>query len=211
MRGRRPWLAVVMLAAGVVSLSSQAQRPAPPPEQRPTFRAGVNYVRADVYPTVDGRIVRDLRPEDFELREDGALQKLDSVRFVDPGPAHAAGGPRRAELGGRSRGPRPPIPARACSSSSSTPTTSTGPVATSAHLAFVEMLGQGMGEHDLVGVMTPEMSAASMTFGRRTSVIEEVLQRHFDLSRSPDAIEPGSRGRDCTTAATARATRRRRW
>jgi VWFA-related protein len=51
------------------------------------------------------------------------------------------------------------------------------------------MLGQGMGEHDLVGVMTPEMSAASVTFGRRTSVIEETLQRHFDLSRTPDALD----------------------
>ena len=58
-----------------------------------------------------------------------------------------------------------------------------------AHNAFVEMLGQSMGEHDLVGVMTPEMSAASVTFGRRTTVIEEILQRHFDLSRSPDSLD----------------------
>ncbi len=48
------------------------------------------------------------------------------------------------------------------------------------------MLGQSMGEHDLVGVMTPEMSAASVTFGRRTTVVEEILQRHFELSRSRD-------------------------
>ena len=177
---------VPLTAAGAVSLFSQAQPPAAPAAQQPTFRTGVNYVRADVYPTTDGQIVRDLRPEEFELREDGALQKLDSVRFVDPGRLR-----RRRSAWSRTRWPsparRPPIPARGCSSSSSTPTTSTGPASYKAHLAFVEMLGQGMGEHDLVGVMTPEMSAASVTFGRRTTVIEEVLQRHFDLSRTPDA------------------------
>ena len=123
--------AVVMLtAAGAASLSSQPQPLAAPAAQQPTFRTGVNYVRADVYPTANGQIVRDLRPEDFELREDGVLQKLDSVRFVDPGPPTQQTVRVEPNSVAESRAPPPPIPARGCSSSSSTPTTSTGPVHT---------------------------------------------------------------------------------
>ena len=40
----------------------------------------------------------------------------------------------------------------------------------------------------VVAIMTPEMSAASITFGRRTAVIEEVLQRHFDITRSGSGV-----------------------
>ena len=183
----RPWLAVMMLTtAGAVSLFSQAQPPATPAAQRPTFRAGVNYVRADVYPTTDGRIVRDLRAEDFELREDGAVQKLDSVRFIDPGPQtpqavrvepNSVAESRAAAADPRARLFIIFIDTYHLHWSSSY----------KAHNAFVEMLGQSMGEYDLVGVMTPEMSAASVTFGRRTTIIEEILQRHFDLSRSRDS------------------------
>ena len=189
MRGRRPWLAVMMLtAAGAVSLSSQAKPPAAPAEQQPTFRTGVNYVRADVYPTANGQIVRDLRPEEFELREDGALQKLDSVRFVDPGPptpqAVRVEPNSAAESRAAAADPRARLFIIFVDTYHIHWTSSY-----KAHHAFVEMLGQGMGEHDLVGVMTPEMSAASVMFGRRTTVIEEMLQRHFDLSRTPDALD----------------------
>ena len=189
MRRYRSWLAVTMFAAaGAVSLASPAQPPATPAAQRPTFRTGVNYVRADVYPTTDGKIVRDLRPEEFELREDGALQKLDSVRFVDPGPptpqAVRVEPNSVAESRAAAADPRARLFIIFVDTYHIHWTSSF-----KAHLAFVEMLGQGMGEHDLVGVMTPEMSAASVTFGRRTTVIEEVLRRHFDLSRTPDAID----------------------
>jgi VWFA-related protein len=188
MRRYGPWLAVMMLtAAGAVSLSSQAQPPATPADQRPTFRAGVNYVRADVYPTADGRIVRDLRAEDFELRENGTVQKLDSVRFIDPGPqtpqAVRVEPNSVAESRAAAADPRARLFIIFIDTYHLHWTSSF-----KAHNAFVEMLGQSMGEYDLVGVMTPEMSAASVTFGRRTTVVEEVLQRHFDLSRSRDSL-----------------------
>ncbi len=177
---------MALMAAAVVPVSSQGQRPGVPAEQRTTFRAGVNYVRVDVYPTIDGRIVRDLQAEDFELREDGTSQNLDSVRFIDPGPvvpqAVRAEPNSLAESRAAAADPR----ARLFIIFIDTyhlRWTSTF----KAHHAFVEMLGQSMGEHDLVGVMTPEMSAASVTFGRRTTVVEEILQRHFDLSRSRES------------------------
>src|SRR5512135_2987635 len=58
-----------------------AQAP-PPPQQRPTFRAGVNLVRVDVYPTLDGRAVSDLTRDDFEVREDGVLQRLETFERI---------------------------------------------------------------------------------------------------------------------------------
>jgi VWFA-related protein len=187
MRTRGRWLAVATLTAlGAASVASQTPRPAEPTGQQPTFRTGVNYVRADVYPTTNGHIVRDLRPEDFELREDGAQQKLDSVRFIDPGPPTPQAVRVEPNSVAESRAAAADPRARLFIIFIDTyhlRWTSTY----KAHNAFVEMLGQSMGEYDLVGVMTPEMSAAAVTFGRRTTVIEEILQRHFDLSRSRDS------------------------
>lgn len=49
--------------------------------QRPTFSAGTESVRIDVLVTEGGRIVRDLSPGDFEVRDEGVLQQLDVASF----------------------------------------------------------------------------------------------------------------------------------
>ena len=52
-----------LLAAIYVSGSLLAQdRPAP--QDTPTFRAEANLVRVDMYATLNGTLVTDLRPED---------------------------------------------------------------------------------------------------------------------------------------------------
>jgi VWFA-related protein len=91
-----------LLARG---LSAQTAAPASPPVQEttPTFRSGVQYVEVDVT-VVDhkGRPVRGLDRDDFEVYEDGVLQRVDSFRFVDiPLP------PRVASGSGSSRSPVP--------------------------------------------------------------------------------------------------------
>jgi VWFA-related protein len=65
----------VVVVALAVSLTSSAQTPAP------------GYlVHVDVFATdVRGRTVDDLKAADFELREEGALQTLETVRFVTGG------------------------------------------------------------------------------------------------------------------------------
>ncbi len=147
----------------------------------------------DVYPTVDGRILGDLKAEDFELREDGVAQTLDRVEFVDPGPAV----PDAARV--------EPNSVQQALDAAADPRARLFVIFIDtyhlhwtsgyrAYLAFADMLGRQIGERDLVAIMTPEMSAASITFGRRTAVIEEVLQRHFDITRSGSGAEPG-RGR----------------
>jgi Ca-activated chloride channel homolog len=53
------------------------------PPQQPTFRAGVEAVRVDVLVTEGGRTVPGLRPEDFELLDNGVPQRVDVVDPVE--------------------------------------------------------------------------------------------------------------------------------
>ena len=77
-----------------------AQQPQPP-QQPPVFRSGAELVRVDV--TVldrKGQPVRDLRAEDFELREDGVEQRIRSFDLLDLAPPAAADG-RNLEITSR--------------------------------------------------------------------------------------------------------------
>src|SRR5690242_20614995 len=56
-------------------------------QQQPTFRAGANLVRVDMYATTDGRPVEDLKADEIELREDGVVQNVDSFEHVVVRPA----------------------------------------------------------------------------------------------------------------------------
>lgn len=76
------------------------QPPAPPNEQQPPlFRAGINFVRVDVIITDQkGNAVGDLQPGDFEVIEDGKVQKIETFKLVklDGGTAEAAKEPPKA-------------------------------------------------------------------------------------------------------------------
>jgi hypothetical protein len=91
---------LVALLAIAISASLRAQPPA-------------GYlVHIDVFATdARGRTIDDLKPADFELREEGAMQALQSVRFVDNTRAPDAAPARiqsaddeRAAAKGRGRG-----------------------------------------------------------------------------------------------------------
>ena len=89
---RRPLLAVAaaVVAATLGAAQAPAQNPPaqPPPQapasqQPPVFRGGTNSVRVDAT-VVDkrGNPVTDLTKEDFEIREDGALQSVDTLKMI---------------------------------------------------------------------------------------------------------------------------------
>ena len=65
---------ILHLAFCITCITVLAQQPGP------TFHTEANYVRVDVYPTVDGQPVLDLRQDDFELLEDGKPQNHRAVR-----------------------------------------------------------------------------------------------------------------------------------
>jgi VWFA-related protein len=74
--------ALVVFLAGTVLGAGQA--PQPPLPQTPTFKVQVDYVDVDVLVTdKEGRFVRDLTKEDFEVFEDGRRQTIANFSVVD--------------------------------------------------------------------------------------------------------------------------------
>jgi len=101
--------AALIFALGVRSDAQQppAQQQAQPPQrpadqpdqpQPPTFRAGINFVRVDVIITdKNGNAIADLQPSDFDVSEDGKPQKIETFKLVklDGGRADAINDPPR--------------------------------------------------------------------------------------------------------------------
>ena len=80
------------LAAAVTLGAQQAPPQAPPaqppageqPQRPPVFRGGTNQVRVDI--TVlnrKGDPITDLTRDDFEVREDGAVQEIDNLKLIE--------------------------------------------------------------------------------------------------------------------------------
>jgi len=67
------------------SQDTTAQAPAPPtgPDGQPIFRTGINFVRVDVIVSdKNGNPVADLKPEDFEVVEQGRPQSIETFKLV---------------------------------------------------------------------------------------------------------------------------------
>src|SRR5262245_54819833 len=77
-----------VIAAGCLSvvftLSLAAQQQPPQGQAPPVFRSRVDSISVDVRVTAkQGNPVKDLKPEDFEIREAGKLQTIDSFKFIE--------------------------------------------------------------------------------------------------------------------------------
>jgi VWFA-related protein len=152
------------------------------------IRVGTNFVRVDAYPMKDGRIVTGLKEADFEVLEDGVLQKVATFEHVLPTPG--------------------PYAARAEPSSQRDMAREIGKPRNRVFLIFldgltvdresshyiadpiVKFLRDHIADDDLVGVMTPGMSAAQVAFGRRTDVIENALLTNRDWGRQNRELDP---------------------
>ena len=80
--------ALMCLLAGVALTAGQTPggQPAPAPQgpETPTFRVQVDYVEVDAFVTDgQGRFIRDLKKEDFEVSEDGKPQTINAFTLVD--------------------------------------------------------------------------------------------------------------------------------
>jgi VWFA-related protein len=147
-------------------------------QQLPRFRSGANLVRVDAYVTADGVPVKDLQLEDFEVLEDGVAQRVESFQLVQPrGPAPVTALREPNTVGESRQMARDPesrvfvifmdlwhvqiegsFHARA-------------PVST--------LLTRVIGEDDLVGVMTPDMAARTLTLARRPETIEGIFKDYW--------------------------------
>jgi VWFA-related protein len=149
---------------------------APPPAGQPTFRTDANFVLTDVFVTADGKPVTDLTVNDFELKEDGALQTIQSFEAVRHRPELTTLVPRR---------------------NPSTVAESNAMIADPRRRVFVVYLdtyhvdrGSSMwareqlqaflkvalGPDDLVAYMTPQMSGMDLSFSTTT----EPLIKYFE-------------------------------
>jgi VWFA-related protein len=167
-------IAALIGAGGIVAIGQQQ----PQQQKPPVFRAGVNLVQVDAYPTRDGRIVEDLTAADFEVREDGKPQAIENVEFIriEPNTATAerrdpntqeegnalAADPRNrvfviyldhyhVGLDGSHRTRQP----------------------------LVSMLDRMLTATDLFGVMTPLLGPRDLILGRKTQTLQEQLARHW--------------------------------
>ena len=75
-------VASILTVTGAAAPRAGQQKPAAPEQQPPVFRTEANFVRVDAFPTKDGRPVHGLIAGDFELFEDGVLQKIESFEHV---------------------------------------------------------------------------------------------------------------------------------
>ena len=162
------------LAAVLVAAAALAQAPAQPAAQppQPTFRTEANYVRVDAYPTT-GRCAGDRTSPRPTSRSSRAARRRPSSSSsasssAPPGRRTRRWSRTRSASRARWRSSR----ARGCSCCFSIPTTSTSAPRTRSGSRSSTRSIALIGQDDLVAVMTPEMSAADITFARRTTTIE---------------------------------------
>ncbi|HWF86552.1 MAG TPA: VWA domain-containing protein [Vicinamibacterales bacterium] len=76
--------ALFVLLAGPALVAGQNPPPPPPQQQGPTFKVRVDYVEVDALVTDrQGKFVRDLQKEDFQVLEDGKPQTIANFSLVD--------------------------------------------------------------------------------------------------------------------------------
>jgi VWFA-related protein len=126
-------------------------------------RAQNSAVRVDMYATLDGKPVDDLKAGDVELLEDGVPQVIDAFEHVKVG----APGSSRARV------------FVIFLDTYQTQIESS----TNLRLPLIKFLDRVIGQDDQVAVMTPEMSARDMSFGRKSVVISNIMQSDWAWAR----------------------------
>lgn len=169
-----------LLAFALVAplLAAAMQEPPAPEDPQARFRAEANLVRVDAYPTLDGKPVLDLTADDFEILEDGVPQPLASFEHIQIVPAGSQETRREPNTVGESRAMTEDPRARLFVVFLDTFFTEID----GSHRiqrGLVNMLNRLLGEDDLFAVMTPQMSAAEVSFARRTVTVEGYLSKYW--------------------------------
>jgi VWFA-related protein len=184
-------LAAAVIGGAALAAAGQSQT-ADDDQLRPTFRTEANYVRIDVFATLNGEPVADLRPEDFEVLDEGVTQDITQFEYVQV------------------RGNVPQDTRREPNTVAESREMLTNPRAR-VFVLFLDMrhvdagasrqIGQTLndtldsliGVDDLVAAMTPDMSVSDLTFGRKTVVLQALLNREWwgeqDQLISSDPVE----------------------
>ena len=172
----RVWCRLAVFALTLLLTAAPHARHAP--AQEPRFRGGANLVRLDVYASQDGVAVTDLTATDFDVTEDNAPQQVSSFEFVRARgvvPESARVEPNTVAES-RERAAQPDARVFVLFLD-----TAHVQIEGSYHAQnpVSALLDRVVGEDDLVGVMTPDMSARNITFSPRTTSIGEMLRTNW--------------------------------
>lgn len=163
MRTRLSTLLSVIAASVVLTAQSQ-----------PTFRTGANYVRVDMYATVDGQPITDLKPEEVEVLEDDVAQTVEDFEHVQVRSAGAQ--ETRVEPRGIEESRQMAQDARArvfiVFLDTYHTTIEGGKIM---RLPLMRFLDRVLGPDDLIALMTPDMSASDISLGRKTTVLSNIM------------------------------------
>lgn len=191
-RSRRSLLIVAALVLQSSLAPPRAQPPTPPQPvaspQPPIFRTEANFVRVDVYPTRNGAPVDNLTADDFEVLEDNASQKIETFEHVVVRPA----GPQTSRIEPNTVRESTAMAAEARARVFVLFLDTYHVTVDGSHdirAPLVRMLDHLIGQDDLLGVMTPEMSAANVTFARKTTTIEGMLTRYWTWGRRESRVK----------------------
>ena len=177
---------VLCFTAGIAAAAQEKQPP--PPPQQPTFRTGVNLVRVDAYPSRDGKIVEGLTAADFEVLEDGVLQKIESFQFVEF--------EQNAPLEER----RDPNSQREAFELAADPARRVFVLYldnlhvnfTDSHRSRVPLttfMNRVLNPRDLFGVLTTKQSPQDLMLGSQSRFIEEQLDKYWDWGVGARVLE----------------------
>ena len=158
---------IACVVLGIVVVAAQ--------EPLPRFRSGANLVTVDAYLTSSGKPVTDLKQDEIEILEDGRPQSIESFRVVTP---QGHGGPRSK--------PDPTTVAESRSAAEDPEARIFAVFFDNWHVStdgslkaaapVTEFLNRIVGANDLVGVMTPDIPARTLTLTRRTEAIERLVR-----------------------------------
>jgi VWFA-related protein len=157
-------------------------------QDQPTFRTGANYVRVDMYASVDGKSIEDLTAEEVEVLEDGVPQKLEGFEHVQVRPAGPQEARREPNTVEQSRQMAAEGRARVFVIFLDTyHTTIEG--SSNMRLPLIKFLDRLLGPDDMVALMTPEMGASDITLGRKTTVISNIMQAQWMWGRKGRLVD----------------------
>ena len=146
-------------------------------------------MRVDVYPRRDGKVVENLRAEDFQIFEDGKLQVVDSFEFV------------KVPVGTPNEERRDPASIDDGLRQAANPRNRVFVVyldlfhtsVSGSHEArqpLVNFLTGALGPTDLFAVITPEIPVRQLTFARRTDTLENDLATVWTWGAADRAVAP---------------------
>ena len=171
-----------------VSIALTAQEPLP------RFRSGANLVTVDAYLSKDGKPVTDLKADEIEILEDNRPQALENFRIVQSvGQSTTRSKPDPTSVGGIRSAAQDPEARVFVVFFDTWHVSSDGSLKAAPPLS--EFLNRVVGANDLVGVMTPDIPARTLTLSRRTDGIERAVRDTTTWGQRDriDTIDPRER------------------